>query len=90
MDEKIIYLNPKEIKPYQNNPRKNDKAVEQVAKSIEEFGFKNPIIVDKNMVIIAGHTRLKASEKLGLNKVPVIVAEDLTEEQANALRLVDT
>jgi DNA modification methylase len=89
MDEKIIYLNPKEIKPYQNNPRKNDKAVEQVAKSIEEFGFKNPIIVDKNMVIIAGHTRLKASEKLGLNKVPVIVAEDLTDEQANALRLVD-
>ena len=77
------------VKPYENNPRKNDDAVNEVAKSIETFGFKNPIIVDKNFVIIAGHTRLKASIQLGLTHVPVIVAEDLTEEQANALRLAD-
>lgn len=77
------------VKPYENNPRKNDDAVEEVAKSIEAFGFKNPIIVDKNYVIIAGHTRLKAAIKLGLTHVPVIVAEDLTDEQANALRLAD-
>lgn len=75
--------------PYENNPRKNDDAVDEVAKSIEAFGFKNPIIVDKNYVIIAGHTRLKAAIKLGLTHVPVIVAEDLTDEQANALRLAD-
>ena len=78
-----------EIKPYENNPRKNDDAVDEVANSIKAFGFKNPIIVDKNMVIIAGHTRLKAALKLGLTMVPVIVAEDLNEDQANALRLAD-
>ena len=77
------------IIPYENNPRINDEAVEQVANSIHEFGFRNPIIVDKNMVIIAGHTRLKASEKLGLKLVPVLIAEDLSEDQANALRLAD-
>lgn len=77
------------VLPYENNPRKNDDAVEEVAKSIEAFGFKNPIIVDKNYVIIAGHTRLKAAIKLGLTHVPTIVAEDLTDEQANALRLAD-
>ena len=78
-----------EIKPYENNPRKNDDAVDEVANSIKAFGFKNPIIVDKDMVIIAGHTRLKAAQKLGLTMVPVIVAEDLNEDQANALRLAD-
>ena len=78
-----------EIKPYENNPRKNDDAVDEVANSIKAFGFKNPIIVDKDMVIIAGHTRLKAALKLGLTMVPVIVAEDLNEDQANALRLAD-
>ena len=77
------------IKPYDNNPRKNDDAVEEVANSIKAFGFKNPIIVDKNLVIIAGHTRLKAAIKLGLTMVPVIVADDLSEDQANALRLAD-
>ena len=78
-----------EIKPYENNPRKNDDAVDEVANSIKAFGFKNPIIVDKDMVIIAGHTRLKAAQKLGLTMVPVIVASDLNEDQANALRLAD-
>ncbi len=77
------------IKPYENNPRKNDDAVEEVANSIKAFGFKNPIIVDKNLVVIAGHTRLKAAVKLGLTMVPVIVADDLNEDQANALRLAD-
>lgn len=88
-EEKIVMMFTDELIPYNNNPRVNDGAVDAVAKSIEEFGFRNPIIVDKNNVIIAGHTRLKASQKLGLKKVPVIVADDLTDEQANALRLVD-
>ena len=86
-EEKIVMMFTDELIPYSNNPRVNDGAVDAVAKSIEEFGFRNPIIVDKNNVIIAGHTRLKASQKLGLKKVPVIVADDLTDEQANALRL---
>lgn len=75
--------------PYENNPRFNDEAAEIVAKSISEFGFKNPIIIDKNNVIIAGHTRFKAAQKLGIKKVPCIMAEDLTEEQVNAFRLAD-
>lgn len=88
-EEKIVMMFTDELIPYNNNPRVNEGAVDAVANSIEEFGFRNPIIVDKNNVIIAGHTRLKASKKLGLKKVPVIVADDLTDEQANALRLVD-
>ena len=75
--------------PYENNPRNNDKAVEAVAKSIKEFGFKVPIIIDKNNVIVAGHTRLKAAKKLGLKDVPVIVADDLTDDQIKAFRLAD-
>lgn len=75
--------------PYENNPRNNDKAVDSVARSIKEFGFKVPIIIDKNNVIIAGHTRLKAAKKLGLKDVPVIVADDLTDDQIKAFRLVD-
>lgn len=78
-----------DIIPYENNPRKNDGAVEAVANSIKEFGFKVPIIVDKENVIVAGHTRLKAAELLGLETVPVIRADDLTEEQVNAFRLAD-
>lgn len=74
---------------YGNNPRINDKAVDAVANSIKEFGFKVPIIVDKNNVIVAGHTRLRAAYKLGLKCVPVIVADDLTEEQIKAFRLAD-
>lgn len=89
MEEKIVYLKLDDLKPYENNPRKNEKAIDMVSKSIEDFGFKNPIIVDSNMVIIAGHTRLEAAKKLGLKEVPVIIADDLTEDQANALRLVD-
>ena len=85
----IINKKLSEIKPYENNPRINDNAVDYVAKSIQEFGFKNPIIVDKNNVIIAGHTRYKASKKLGLKEVPCVVADDLTEEKVRAYRLAD-
>lgn len=87
--KQIVYLKLKEIKPYENNARKNDKAVEAVMNSIMEFGFKNPIILDKDNVIIAGHTRLKAAKKLKLKEVPCIIADDLTEEQAKAFRLAD-
>jgi len=86
---KIENLKISEIKPYEKNPRKNERAVEIVARSIKEFGFKVPIILDKNNVIIAGHTRLKAAEKLKLVEVPCIRAEELTEEQAKAFRLMD-
>lgn len=75
--------------PYENNPRKNDEAVEAVAASIKEFGFKVPIIVDAENVIIAGHTRLKAAQLLGMDTVPVIRADDLTDEQVKAFRLAD-
>ena len=78
-----------ELKPYKKNPRKNDESVDFVMNSIKEFGFKVPIVVDKNNVIVAGHTRYKASKKLGLKKVPCIVADDLSEEQINAYRLAD-
>lgn len=74
---------------YENNPRNNDSAAEKVAASIKEFGFKVPIIVDKNNVIVAGHTRLKAARLLGMEKVPCIVADDLTPEQIKAFRLAD-
>ena len=85
----IINLKLKEIKPYDKNPRFNDEAAEYVANSIKEFGFKNPIILDKNKVIIAGHTRLKAAELLELETAPCIIAEDLTKEQVKAFRLAD-
>lgn len=78
-----------EIHPYDKNPRNNDEAVDAVAKSIKEFGWRAPIVVDKNMVIVAGHTRMKAALKLGLTEVPVHVAEDLTEEQIQAYRIAD-
>lgn len=83
--EKIL----SDIKPYEKNPRKNDNAVEYVANSIKSFGFKVPIVIDKNGVIVAGHTRYKASKKLGLEKVPCIIADDLTDEQIKAYRLAD-
>lgn len=78
-----------ELKPYEKNPRKNDEAVKYVMKSIKEFGFKVPIIIDKNNVIVCGHTRYKASKKLKLETVPCIIADDLTEEQIKAFRLAD-
>jgi DNA modification methylase len=89
MNNKITIMKLKDIKPYEKNPRKNNKAVDAVAESIKEFGFQNPIIIDKKNVIIAGHTRYKAAKKLNIKDVPVIVAENLNEEQANAYRLID-
>lgn len=85
----IVDKNVDEIIPYENNPRKNDKAVPAVAKSIQEFGFKVPIVIDKNNIIVNGHTRLKAAKKLGLETVPCIVADDLTPDQIRAFRLAD-
>lgn len=85
----IIYKGVNEITPYEKNPRKNEEAVDYVANSIKEFGFKVPIIIDKNNVIVTGHTRLKAAKKLGMQEVPVILADDLTDEQIKAFRLAD-
>lgn len=78
-----------EIRPYEKNPRKNDAAVDGVAASIREFGFKVPIIIDAAGTIIAGHTRYKAAKKLGLESVPCIQADDLSPEQVRAYRLAD-
>ena len=85
----IISKKLNQIKPYEKNPRRNDDAVDKVANSIKEFGFKVPIIIDKNNVIVAGHTRYKASQKLGLKEVPCIIADDLTDKQIKAYRLAD-
>ena len=85
----IIEKSITEIKPYEKNPRKNDEAVGYVANSIKEFGFKVPIVIDKDGVIVAGHTRYKAAQKLGLEKLPCVIADDLTEEQVKAFRIAD-
>ena len=85
----VISKSIDEITPYINNPRNNDQAVDAVANSIKEFGWQQPIVVDKNMVIIVGHTRYKAAKRLKLDKVPVVVATNLTDEQAKAYRLAD-
>ena len=85
----IISKNITDIHPYANNPRKNDQAVDAVASSIREFGFKVPVVIDKNGEIIAGHTRYKAAKKLKLKEIPCIIADDLTEEQIKAFRLAD-
>lgn len=91
MDKKIniVYKNVEELIPYVNNPRFNDNAVDAVASSIKNFGFKQPIVIDSKNEIVAGHTRLLASKKLGLEEVPVIIADDLTEAQVKAFRLAD-
>ena len=78
-----------DIKPYERNPRKNAAAVDYVANSIKEFGFKQPIVVDADHVIVVGHTRWLAAKKLKMKTVPVLVADDLTPEQAKAYRLAD-
>lgn len=86
---KIVSIKITELTEYENNPRNNDEAVEAVANSISEFGFKVPIIITKDNTIVAGHTRLKAARLLGLSEVPCIVADDLDEEQIKAFRLAD-
>lgn len=86
---KIEYINIADLKPYENNPRHNDDAVDAVAASIQEFGFKVPIVCDKNNVVVTGHTRLKAAKKLGMREVPCIHADDLTDDQVKAFRVAD-
>jgi DNA modification methylase len=86
---KVVQRPIDEIKPYEKNPRQNDSAVDAVAASIRQFGFRQPIVVDADGVIICGHTRFKAARKLGLAKVPVHVATDLTPEQIRAYRIAD-
>lgn len=78
-----------DLKPYEKNPRKNDNAVDAVANSIKQFGFKVPIVIDADNVIICGHTRYKAAKALGLESVPCVIADDLTPEQVKTFRLID-
>ena len=87
MEIKTIKIS--EIIPYDKNPRRNDRAAEIVEKSIKEFGFLVPIILDKNNEVVAGHTRIKAAEKLGIKEIPCIYATDLTKEQVKAFRIMD-
>jgi ParB-like chromosome segregation protein Spo0J len=89
MELKIEYIDIDKIKPYENNPRHNEEAIPYVMNSIKEFGFKVPIILDKNNVIIAGHTRVESAKRLGMTEVPCLYANDLTEEQVKAFRLAD-
>lgn len=85
----IIEIPVGKIVPYENNPRHNETAVDAVAESIKQFGFQQPLVLDKDNVIIVGHTRFKASQKLGLKTVPCVIADNLTEEQVKAYRLAD-
>ena len=85
----IINMKITDIRPYEKNPRHNEDAVEAVARSIKEFGWQQPIVVDKDKVVIVGHTRLKAAEQLGLAEVPVVIADHLTPEQVQAYRIAD-
>ena len=86
---KIVERKVSELIPYENNPRRNDDAVQYVVNSIREFGFKVPLVIDKDGVVVTGHTRLKAAEELGMETVPCVIADDLTPEQAKQFRLVD-
>lgn len=85
----IVEKKLSEIKPYERNPRRNDEAVKYLLESIKQFGFKQPIVVDRDGVIVAGHTRFKAAKQLGMTEVPCVVADDLTPEQIKAFRLAD-
>lgn len=87
--DKIVMLPVSEVRPYEKNPRKNADAVKFVKASIEQFGFKVPIIIDSNRVIVCGHTRLMAAKSLGMAEVPCIMADDLTDDQIRAFRLAD-
>ena len=85
----VTQMKVSDLGEYENNPRKNDDAVNAVARSIKEFGFKVPGIIDSNNVIIAGHTRVKACKQLGITEVPCVIADDLTEDQIKAFRIAD-
>ena len=86
---KIEYVDINNIKPYKKNPRKNDEAIPYVMESIKQFGFKNPVILDKDNIIVAGHTRIESAKRLGITEIPCIYADDLTDEQIKAFRLAD-
>ena len=86
---KISLLSINSLTPYEQNPRKNERAVQKVLSSIKEFGFQQPIVIDKDNVIVCGHTRYVAAKELGLKEVPVVVAEDLSEAQIKAYRIAD-
>lgn len=86
---RILSISIDKVKPYENNPRYNDEAVDAVMASIKEFGFKVPIVIDKDNVIVTGHTRYKASKKLGLKTIPCIRADDLSDDQIKAFRVAD-
>ena len=86
---KIEYVDINSIKPYKKNPRKNEDAIPYVMESIKQFGFKNPVILDKDNVIVAGHTRIESAKRLGITEIPCIYANDLTDEQIKAFRLAD-
>lgn len=88
-DIKVTQKPIADLIPYSRNPRRNDEAVPMVMNSIKEFGFKVPIVIDKNNIIVCGNTRFKAALKLGLETVPCIVADDLSDEQIKAFRLAD-
>ena len=85
----IVEKNVKDLIPYEGNPRKNEEAIESVANSIKEFGFKNPVVIDKDNVIVCGHTRVLAAKRLKMKTVPCVLADDLNEEQIKAFRLAD-
>lgn len=85
----IVNLKVEELIPYINNPRNNGDAIDKVAASIKEFGFKVPIVIDNNNVVVTGHTRLLASKKLGLQEVPCVIADDLSPAQIKAFRIAD-
>lgn len=85
----IVYKKVEELIPYVNNPRNNKEAIDKVASSIKNFGFKVPLVIDSQNEVITGHTRLLASKKLGIEEVPVIIADDLSEAQVKAFRIAD-
>lgn len=89
MNQQVVYQDISQIHPYENNPRNNEAAVGPVAQSIKEFGFRVPILIDGKGTIIAGHTRYEAAKRLGMDKVPCILVDDLTDAQIKAYRIAD-
>lgn len=85
----IKYVDIDSVKPYEKNPRKNDDAVPMVEESIRQYGFRVPLVIDKNNVIVAGHTRYRAARNLGMKSVPCVIADDLSDEQIKAYRIAD-
>lgn len=85
----VVYKKIEDVRPYDNNPRENEAAVPYVLNSIKEFGFKVPIVIDKDNVIVCGHTRYEAAQELGYKEIPCVVADNMTEQQIKMFRLVD-